>query len=97
MIQQSSDKLILIILMIIKYTFIEVCAGGGGLSSGLIKSGFVPLLLNDNNSDVGYICLRIYKKTIWEIVIILVAENVEFYTVYLWKNVLSKSIFHNYI
>jgi|688.fasta_scaffold70840_3 DNA (cytosine-5)-methyltransferase 1 len=32
-------------------TFIEVCAGGGGLSSGLIKAGFVPLLLNDNNSD----------------------------------------------
>jgi DNA (cytosine-5)-methyltransferase 1 len=33
------------------FTFIEVCAGGGGLSEGLIKSGFVPLLLNDNNSD----------------------------------------------
>ena len=34
-----------------KYTFIEVCSGGGGLSSGLIKSGFIPLLLNDNNKD----------------------------------------------
>jgi DNA (cytosine-5)-methyltransferase 1 len=34
-----------------KYTFIEVCAGGGGLSAGLIKSGFTPILLNDNNSD----------------------------------------------
>ena len=34
-----------------KYTFIEVCAGGGGLSSGLIKSGFTPILLNDNNKD----------------------------------------------
>jgi len=34
-----------------KYTFIEVCAGGGGLSAGLIKSGFTPLLLNDNNRD----------------------------------------------
>ena len=32
-------------------TFIEVCAGGGGLSSGLIKSGFTPILLNDNNND----------------------------------------------
>lgn len=32
-------------------TFIEVCAGGGGLSSGLIKAGFTPILLNDNNSD----------------------------------------------
>jgi len=34
-----------------KYTFIEVCAGGGGLSAGLIKSGFTPILLNDNNND----------------------------------------------
>ena len=33
------------------YSFIEVCAGGGGLSSGLIKAGFTPILLNDNNSD----------------------------------------------
>jgi len=33
------------------YTFIEVCAGCGGLSSGLIKAGFTPLLLNDNNAD----------------------------------------------
>jgi DNA (cytosine-5)-methyltransferase 1 len=32
-------------------TFIEVCAGAGGLSSGLIKAGFIPLLLNDNNKD----------------------------------------------
>lgn len=29
------------------YSFIEVCAGGGGLSSGLIKAGFNPLMLND--------------------------------------------------
>lgn len=35
----------------INYTFIEVCAGAGGLSSGLMKAGFVPLLLNDNNKD----------------------------------------------
>jgi DNA (cytosine-5)-methyltransferase 1 len=34
-----------------KPTFIEVCAGCGGLSSGLIKAGFTPLLLNDNNKD----------------------------------------------
>ncbi len=34
-----------------KYQFIELCAGSGGLSSGLIKSGFTPLLLNDNNKD----------------------------------------------
>ncbi len=34
-----------------KHTFIEVCAGGGGLSAGLIKSGFTPILLNDNNND----------------------------------------------
>ena len=31
--------------------FIEVCAGGGGLSAGLIQAGFTPLLLNDNNKD----------------------------------------------
>jgi DNA (cytosine-5)-methyltransferase 1 len=42
----------------IKYSFIEVCAGGGGLSSGLIKSGFIPILLNDNNSD----CCKTLKK-----------------------------------
>lgn len=36
---------------IYKPTFIEVCAGCGGLSSGLIKAGFTPLLLNDNNKD----------------------------------------------
>ena len=40
--QVESDK---------KYSFIEVCAGGGGLSAGLIKAGFTPILLNDNNSD----------------------------------------------
>jgi len=34
-----------------RHTFIEVCAGGGGLSAGLIKAGFTPILLNDNNSD----------------------------------------------
>jgi DNA (cytosine-5)-methyltransferase 1 len=31
--------------------FIEVCSGCGGLSEGLIQSGFTPLLLNDNNKD----------------------------------------------
>ena len=40
-------------------TFIEVCAGAGGLSTGLIESGFVPLLLNDNNKD----CCETLKKT----------------------------------
>lgn len=29
------------------HTFIEVCAGAGGLSSGFINKGFCPLLLND--------------------------------------------------
>ena len=31
--------------------FIEVCAGAGGLSSGLMKAGLFPLLLNDFNKD----------------------------------------------
>ncbi len=39
-------------------TFIEVCAGAGGLSSGLMKAGFVPLLINDNNKD----CCKTLKK-----------------------------------
>jgi len=34
-----------------KLNFIEVCAGCGGLSLGLIKAGFNPILLNDNNKD----------------------------------------------
>jgi len=42
----------------LKYNFIEVCAGGGGLSFGLIKSGFTPILLNDNNND----CCKTLKK-----------------------------------
>lgn len=33
------------------FTFIEVCAGCGGLSSGLIKNKFKPLLLNDNDKS----------------------------------------------
>lgn len=32
-------------------TFIEVCAGAGGLSCGLIKAGFKPLLLNDMDKN----------------------------------------------
>jgi len=40
------------------FSFIEVCAGYGGLSSGLIKSGLKPLLLNDNNKD----CCKTLKK-----------------------------------
>jgi DNA (cytosine-5)-methyltransferase 1 len=35
----------------VNYNFIEVCAGAGGLSAGLIKAGFTPILLNDNNKD----------------------------------------------
>ena len=41
-----------------KFTFIEVCAGGGGLSAGLMKAGFTPLLLNDNNKD----CCKTLEK-----------------------------------
>jgi len=40
-------------------TFIEVCAGAGGLSYGLMKAGFKPLLLNDNNKD----CCETLKKS----------------------------------
>ena len=41
-----------------RLTFIEVCAGGGGLSSGLMTAGFYPLLLNDNNKD----CCKTLRK-----------------------------------
>lgn len=34
-----------------QFNFIELCAGAGGLSSGLMKAGMVPLLINDNNKD----------------------------------------------
>jgi len=42
----------------VKYSFIEICAGAGGLSSGLIKAGFTPILLNDNNKD----CCKTLKQ-----------------------------------
>lgn len=32
-----------------KFTFIEVCAGAGGLSKGFIDEGFIPVLLNDTD------------------------------------------------
>lgn len=41
-----------------KYTFIEVCAGGGGLSAGLMHAGCTPLLLNDFNPD----CCKTLKQ-----------------------------------
>ena len=34
-----------------QFNFIELCSGAGGLSSGLMKAGLIPLLLNDNNKD----------------------------------------------
>lgn len=34
-----------------KYNFIEVCAGAGGMSNGLMKAGFEPILLNDYDND----------------------------------------------
>lgn len=40
------------------FNFIEVCAGAGGLSLGLINSGMNPILLNDNNKD----CCKTLQK-----------------------------------
>lgn len=34
-----------------QFNFIELCAGAGGLSSGLIKAGLNPILLNDFDKD----------------------------------------------
>ncbi len=44
------------------YNFIEFCAGAGGLSSGLIKSGLTPLLLNDNNKDACRTLIKNHKN-----------------------------------
>lgn len=41
------------------FVFAEVCAGGGGLSMGLIKAGFHPILLNDIDND----CCRTLTQT----------------------------------
>ena len=46
-----------------KYTFIEVCAGAGGLSCGLMKSGFTPIMLNDNNKDCCETLKRMHSNT----------------------------------
>ena len=46
-----------------KLNFIEVCAGGGGLSSGLVKAGFTPILLNDNNKDCCQTLLKNHPET----------------------------------
>ncbi len=62
-------------------TFIEVCAGCGGLSSGLIKAGFIPLLLNDNNKD----CCETLKKNHPGINIILSSMDKIDYTPYINK------------
>lgn len=43
---------------VIQPTFIEVCAGAGGMSSGLIKAGFHPLLLNDIDKN----CCKTLEK-----------------------------------
>jgi DNA (cytosine-5)-methyltransferase 1 len=64
-----------------KYTFIEVCAGGGGLSSGLIKAGFIPLLLNDNNSD----CCKTLKKNHINVNVILDSMDKIDYSKYINK------------
>jgi len=40
------------------YTFIEVCAGAGGLSSGFIRAGFTPLMIN----EVDKTCCKTLRK-----------------------------------
>jgi DNA (cytosine-5)-methyltransferase 1 len=65
----------------VKYSFIEVCAGGGGLSSGLIKSGFTPILLNDNNND----CCKTLKQNHPEANIIGGSMDKIDYTIYIGK------------
>lgn len=40
------------------YTFIEVCAGCGGLSSGFLEAGFKPLLIN----EIDKTCCKTLRK-----------------------------------
>lgn len=64
-----------------KYNFIEVCAGCGGLSSGLMKAGFIPVLLNDNNAD----CCKTLKRNHPDANIICGAMNSLDYTRFIGK------------
>ena len=64
-----------------QYTFIEVCAGAGGLSSGLIKAGFTPLLLNDNNKD----CCKTLEKNHNGVAIVLNSMDKIDYSEYIDK------------
>ena len=41
-----------------EFTFVEVCAVAGGLSSGFIEAGFKALLLNENHKK----CCQTLKK-----------------------------------
>ncbi len=70
------------ILYKMPFTFVEVCAGGGGLSSGLIKAGLQPILLNDfdkdccktlnkNHPDINVICSSFDKLELPEADIIV--------------------------
>ena len=64
-----------------KFTFIELCAGGGGLSAGLIKAGFKALLLNDNSKD----CCKTLKKNHPDVNVVLSSmEKIDF-TEYIGK------------
>lgn len=48
------------------YNAIELCAGSGGMSSGFINAGFVPLLLNDKDKT----CCNTLQKNYPEIQVI---------------------------
>lgn len=64
--------------------FIEVCAGAGGLSSGLIKAGFTPLLLNDFDKVV----VTHLSKTI-----LVLMYNVVVWKTSITQSILTKSIY----
>lgn len=64
-----------------KPNFIELCAGCGGLSSGLIKCGFTPIFLNDNNKD----CCLTLKENHKDVKIIHEDMTIIDYTPYINK------------
>lgn len=47
---------------IMNYNIIELCAGSGGMSTGFINAGFVPLLLNDKDKTCCNTLQKNYPK-----------------------------------
>ena len=65
-----------------QFNFIEVCAGAGGLSSGLIKAGLQPSLLIDNDKHCYNTLLKNHSKQTK-----IICDNFENINFAEWKNI----------